>query len=94
MTTRRKLIIGVGAVLLTLTITNPSLREFKDFVVTQHYLEDCGRSSNFIIFSMYQGDVPGISYDGFIPVDGPPERELVTKRYIGIFKNFYEIGGS
>jgi len=76
--TRLKIIIGV--ILIVLVITNPSLKDFKEYkgispIVSENNI--VRRSHNFILFSTYQeADNIGEFYHSI--------------SYIGVFDNFFE----
>lgn len=75
----KKMGIVIGVLLLVLIITNPSLKNFKEYVgiegATSFKLK---KNANFLIFSVYQSDLIGYG--------------VRSGKYIGIFENFIKIG--
>ena len=73
----KKVLIGLGVVIIVLAITNPSQKEFADFTVDnmRHELHTQKRTQNWIIFSIYEDDYGYRTY-----------------KYFAIFKNFFSIG--
>ncbi len=74
---KNKKISIVIAVLLLLIITNPSIDEFRSYqhVAPTNYRTYMGRDINFLIFSIYSGDLDG-------------NRE---NKYLGILGNFFKL---
>jgi hypothetical protein len=76
-------LIIICFIIIILIITNPSLKNFKEFIPSQGYV-DCknvSKEKNFIIFSIFsfKGDIVSEYTSG-----------TITKKvtYIGFFKNF------
>lgn len=84
---KKKILIGIGVILLLLIITNPSMRDFKEYsngIV-------CKRESNFLLFSIYSRDYHAVSaeeiddYEDFYAWKNHSDKI----KYIAIAKNFF-----
>jgi hypothetical protein len=79
---KKKWFILIGIILL-FAVTNPTKSDFTDYLrgigLHQECTEMGGRTSYYLIFSIYaiRGKCEGVYHDGI---------------FIGIFKNFFEIG--
>lgn len=88
-------IIGCGiiSVFIVLTVTNPSLKNFKEHIGDNDwkpYVLTFQRESNWLIFSTYR--VSYMQYDQYADSDTDKEYELnkITGTYTGFFLNFYK----
>lgn len=76
MTKRKKIQIGVGILLFILLITNPSLNNFKEFIGQKPNVR---RSSNYLIFSIFNDNYSNKAYLGiiknFYDITPPPSAE-------------------
>lgn len=78
--------IVIGIIITFLWITNPSYTRFKEFgadVSTTHRKVIFKRTSNFIVFSIYQKQI--IIADG-----GWTPHVESDEKYIGLLMNFYK----
>jgi len=82
------IIIGIGAILLILIITNPSKEKYTEYLTTKGvYLGSAGsrsywgRESNYFIFSIF-------SFHNGETLDSP---FFYTRKDIGVFGNFYSL---
>ena len=86
------ILIGFGAILLILIITNPSNSGFKEYLSSQGYQMDnktlkdesdfsYGRENNYFIFSYFKYTYGVGAYE---------EYHKISKKYFGVFGNFYE----
>lgn len=82
-----KIGIGCTIILVFLWLTNPSYAKFKEFgaeISTTYRKAVYKRTSNYIIFSIYQKQI--------IVTDRYTELEVEkTENYIGILMNFYKM---
>jgi len=87
---KKKFSIIISIIIVILVITNPSLKNFKEFIPSQKYIKhsqkyikhyNFSKEKNFIIFSV-------LSFNVDYKVRGG--RKITTKKitYIGFFKNF------
>ena len=74
-------LITIGCIVILLAITNPSPKQFKDYLGLTNPVR---RTSNWIIFSNYEYTVTSRDKYGIF-ISGE------TKYYFAIFNNFYEI---
>lgn len=86
-----KVLIGLGAVVVLFWITNPSLRDMKEFIGNKDKINDIRKTHNFIVFSIYKCEV--VETDN-TKTNTNDYDELVVlgttwrKTYIGVFNNF------
>jgi hypothetical protein len=73
---------------VTLMVTNPSLDDFKE---NGHY-GNVSKEHNFLILSIFQHSEYFHYDDNGTTITDPTH--LHTKRYIGIFKNFFQISAN
>ena len=80
------ILIIISFIIVILIITNPSLKNFKEFIPSQGYV-DCknfSKEKNFIIFSIFSVEV----YEEYYNLHGGIELLPNKVTYIGFFKNF------
>jgi hypothetical protein len=61
----KKLLIAVGIILAAFIITNPTTKDFKEFVGTDTY-QGLYKEKNYLIFSVYYSSLRGKRYIGFL----------------------------
>jgi len=83
---KRVTLIIIGAVLLFLIITNPSMKRFREFNDSSYTQR---RVSNYIIFSVYETTI-----DRYIGGSGTNQYVGITDKYVGIAYNFFKIDSS
>jgi len=91
---KKKILVGTGVFLLFLLATNPSESEFVNFAKYDiHGDDNChslntGRTSNFLIFSIYDCNWKHREYGTIDGLYGS-ESHSRSRKYLGIAKNFF-----
>ncbi len=81
---RRKVLYGIGAIVLILIATNPDPNDFKSYLHQNAQNDPAGRDWNFIVFSIYS------NYGDYL--DSPRDGHQIKYSYIGILGNFFTLG--
>lgn len=86
----KKPITYVIAILFFMSITNPTLNDFKSFAEVKKpndfTLDGAARVNYFIVFSIYE-----FSYSRFDWNGRRREIHAGSKKYVGFMKNFFEL---